>query len=126
MREPAFLLKVVVSPPFEFAQGMLVEKGSIGTAGRDFPCGRLGAILAKFEGMGFRRLPPCAADAHVAFRLVLMSQERRTTGGNVFLQQYRRDRLCGAPASRRPFVGRNFWVCFWSAAQDLAPLKSEL
>ena len=116
MRQPALLLEIMIAPPFEFAQRVLVEERPVGAAGGDFPCRRFGAVLAEFKRMRLGRLGPCATDAHVAFRLVLVCKQGRAAGRNVFLQEYRPDRFCRAPAPGGSGIGRNFRMFFRSTA----------
>jgi hypothetical protein len=74
MGEPALLLQIVIVPALKFGKRMTFEKSAVGAPVGHFPCGRLGAIFAKFKWMRFRWFCPRATDAHVAVRFVLMGK----------------------------------------------------
>src|SRR4051812_31371342 len=104
MRQAARSLEVMVVPLLEIHHGMFGKKVRRHPLVRDLPGCGFRAVFAKFEDPGIGRLGPGAADAHVAFGLVLLEQYPRPEEGNAIATESFHERLDRAPSSRCGFV----------------------
>jgi hypothetical protein len=74
MGQSAGFLEIVIRPVLELSEPMLGEEIRPSAPAGYLPSGRLGAFLAKLEGMGVSWLGPGTADARKAVELVLPQQ----------------------------------------------------
>jgi hypothetical protein len=105
MRQAARGFKMVVVPFLEIRHGVFGKEIRRHPLVRDLPGCRFRAVLTEFEDPRICRLGPGAADAHVAFGLVLLEQDPRPEEWNAIATERFHERLDRAPSSRCGFIG---------------------
>src|SRR5579872_5252305 len=108
MGEPALVLEVVVAPIEKLGDGVGGEEIGPAAAAGEFPQRRLGAILAKLEGVMGSGLRPRAGNAHEAARLVLARKRLERRRRRPFMAKNAGDSSQRTPAARGAVVMDHF------------------
>ena len=108
--QPPCLLKVIILPALEFADGMFSEEIGRASPGGQLPQGRLGAVLAKLGRVGMLGLGPGAGNAHEPAGLVLTAQRIERHGRRPFLAEDAGDPLERAEPARRTVVPNGIFI----------------
>src|SRR3569623_978693 len=126
MCQPALLLQIIVFPLLKLGESVLCEEFRGRSAIGNFPRRRLCTIFAKFQWVRLRRLGKCATDEQITVRTPPPGPGRRNLDRDMFLNKNSRDGCRRSPAARGAAIGRDPWMCFWTAWLLFSPTAADV